>query len=201
MNSADNYLLEKIKLGDAQAIVDLINKYKDKVYYLGYRMLGNKEEAEDICQETFIKVYSNLDKYDKEYKFSTWVYKIATNLCIDRIRKNKRTIYSLDNNWNSEEDLDWYSTVPDKNLTPEDEVLLNEKNYLIQQSFNKLPVKYRTIMTLRYIDGLSLQEICDIVDLPITTVKTRLHRGREYMRKSLLENEIFKERSSYYELS
>lgn len=201
MNSVDINLINKVKSGDTQAIVELINKYKDKIYYLGYRMLGNKEEAEDICQETFIRVYSNLDKYDNKHRFSTWVYKIATNLCIDRIRKNKKTIYSLDSNWNNEEDLDWYSKVPDRSLTPEDEVVLNEQNFYIQQSFNKLPLKYRTIMTLRYIDGLSLQEICDIVDLPITTVKTRLHRGREYMRKSLLDKDIFKERSSYYELS
>ncbi|MGD9678192.1 MAG: RNA polymerase sigma factor SigW [Vulcanibacillus sp.] len=194
MNSADNILLEKIILGDSLAFTELINKYKDKIYYLGYRMLGNKEEAEDICQETFIRVYSNLNKYDSKHKFSTWVYKIATNLCIDRIRKNKQKIYSLDNNYNSEDELNGYSKLPDKKIMPEDQLILDEKNYYIQQSFNNLPVKYRTIMILRYIDELPLQEICNIVELPLTTVKTRLHRGREYMRKSLLDNDIFKER-------
>lgn len=196
MNSIDNNLINKVKSGDNQAIVKLVNLYKDKIYYLGYRMLGNKEEAEDICQETFIRVYTNIDKYNNKYKFSTWVYKIATNLCIDRIRKNKNIIYSLDNNLENNDNADWYTLVPDSGLNPEEEVILNEQNNSIQQSFEKLPVKYRAIMILRYVDELTLQEISEVLDLPITTIKTRLHRGREYMRNNLLSDNVFKERSS-----
>lgn len=194
MNSIDNKLIDKVKSGDNQAIAKLINLYKDKIYFLGYRMLGNKEEAEDICQETFIRVYTNIDKYDNKHKFSTWVYKIATNLCIDRIRKNKKTIFSLDNN-GDDENIDWHSIVPDSGLNPEEETILNEQKHLIQVSFEKLPVKYRAIMTLRYVDELTLQEISEVLDLPVTTIKTRLHRGREHMRNNLLNENVIKERS------
>ncbi len=193
MSSVDKELIEKVKLGDEQAITMLINLYKDKIYFLGYRMLGNKEEAEDICQETFIRVYTNIDKYDDNHKFSTWVYKIATNLCIDRIRKNKKNVFSLDNNGDKGENIDLYSIVPDSGLNPEEEVILNEQKNLIQLSFEGLPIKYRTIMILRYVDELKLQEISEILDLPVTTIKTRLHRGREHMRGNLVNNNLIKE--------
>jgi len=193
MSSVDKELIEKVKLGDEQAITMLINLYKDKIYFLGCRMLGNKEEAEDICQETFIRVYTNIDKYDDNHKFSTWVYKIATNLCIDRIRKNKKNVFSLDNNGDKGENIDLYSIVPDSGLNPEEEVILNEQKNLIQLSFEGLPIKYRTIMILRYVDELKLQEISEILDLPVTTIKTRLHRGREHMRGNLVNNNLIKE--------
>lgn len=196
MNSVDKELIRKAKQGDNQAIAKLINLYKDKIYFLGYRMLGNKEEAEDICQETFIRVYTNIDKYNDKHKFSTWLYKIATNLCIDRIRKNKKNIFSLDNNGDNGENIDWYSVVPDSRLNPEEEAIMNEQKHLIQLSFEGLPVKYRTIMILRYVDELTLLEISEVLDLPVTTIKTRLHRGREYMRANLVTNNLIKERSS-----
>lgn len=199
MEILETELIENAKSGDLEAYAEIIKLYKTKIYNVCYRILGSREEAEDISQETFIKVYSNLDKYNREYKFSTWVYKIATNLCIDRIRK-KKPIYSLDNKWDDEEAMDWYSTIPDHGKTPEEVVIANEQSKLIQEVFIRLPIKYRTIMTLKYVNELSLQEISKIVNLSISTVKTRLHRGREYARQLLMVNDAFKERSSHYEL-
>lgn len=196
MDAVDIALIKRAKLGDKQAFERLINLYKDKIYFHGYRMLGNKEEAEDICQETFLRVYINIDKYNEKFKFSTWVYKIATNLCIDRIRKNKKNVFSLDDNSFNDDNIDWYSIVPDARVNTEEEIILNEQKSIIQKCFEGLSVKYRTIMTLRYVDGLTLQEISKITELPVTTIKTRLHRGREYMRGNLINNNLINERIS-----
>lgn len=192
-------LIKKAKYGDIEAFAHIINIYKNKIFSICYRMLGNKEEAEDISQETFLKVYSNLEKYNEKYKFSTWIYKVATNLCIDRIRKRK-PIYSLDSDWDNDEAIDWYSIIADKGKTPEEVLIDNEQSNLVQEIFIRLPIKYRTIMTLRYVNELSLQEISEVVGLPTSTVKTRLHRGREYARQFLMVNDVYGERSNHNEL-
>jgi len=189
MNFIDKQLVKKAKTGDKQAFTDLVNEYKDKIYNLAYRMLGNKQEAEDISQDTFLRVYSNLDKYDETHKFSTWIYRIASNLSIDRIRKKKPSVF-LDAEWKDEEGLDWYSRLPNDNKTPEEELLLDEQQRLIQEALLSLPEKYRLIMILKYMEDRSIQEISTITDTSLATVKTRLHRGREYLRKQLLHNEM-----------
>lgn len=194
MNFVDKKLVKKTKAGDKQAFTELVNLYKDKIFNLSYRMLGNTHEAEDISQDTFLKVFTNIEKYDEQYKFSTWIYRIATNLCIDRIRK-KKADFSLDNNWNEEDGMDWYSRLSNENMTPEEEVIINERDQKIQKAILELPPKYRVIMNLRYMEELSIQEISDVVNLSISTVKTRLHRGREHLRKELLEIANIKEGS------
>lgn len=200
MEFVDKKLVERAKTGDNRAFEELMYMYKDKIYYLAYRMLGNSQEAEDIGQETFLRVYTNLHRYDDQHKFSTWIYRIATNLCIDRIRKKKAN-YSLDDYRNEEEGMDWYSTIPDDNKTPEEEVIYLEEQDTIQRALLKLPPKYRVIMSLKYVQDLSVQEISDIVNLSTATVKTRLHRGREYLRKQLIESGNVREGRGQYELS
>lgn len=151
---------------------------------MAYRMLNNRQEAEDVVQDTFMRVYNNLERYDDTMKFSTWIYRIATNLCIDRLRKRK-PIYSLDAESSEYEGLDGYSMIPSDNRTPESELLLSETQRIIHQAIDTLPPKYKTVMILRYIHELSLQEVGDILDMPVTTIKTRVHRGREFLRKKL----------------
>lgn len=158
--------------------------YKDKLYHLGYRMTGNRQEAEDVVQETFLRVYKNLDRYDESQKFSTWIYRIATNLCIDRLRKRK-AVYSLDAESSDHEGLDGYAMLPSDGKTPESELLLSETQRLIHDAIATLPVKYKSVMILRYLQELSLQEISDVLDMPVTTIKTRVHRGREFLRRKL----------------
>lgn len=151
---------------------------------MAYRMLSNRQEAEDVVQDTFLRVYKNLDRYDDTLKFSTWIYRIATNLCIDRLRKRKPS-YSLDAESTEHEGLDGYSMVPSDNRTPETELLLSDTQQIIHTAINSLPPKYKSVMTLRYMQDLSLQEIGDVLDMPVTTIKTRVHRGREFLRKKL----------------
>jgi len=158
--------------------------YKDKIYHLGYRMLGNSGEAEDVVQDTFLRVYTNLDRYDENQKFSTWIYRIATNLCIDRLRKRKPN-YSLDAEMPDGEGADWYSMLPSDQDTPEEETVLSETQHQIRKAIDTLPEKYKSVVILRYLHDLSLQEIGDVLKMPVTTVKTRVHRGREFLRKKL----------------
>lgn len=170
--------------GDQQAFGEIVGLYQDKLYHMAYRMLGSRQEAEDAVQDAFLRVYRNLDRYDDTMKFSTWIYRIATNLCIDRLRKRKPT-YSLDADTTEHEGLDGYSMIPSDNRTPESEVLLSETQQIVHKAIETLPAKYKSVMVLRYMHDLSLQEIGDVLDMPVTTIKTRVHRGREFLRKKL----------------
>nr|WP_156283929.1 RNA polymerase sigma factor SigW [Paenibacillus sp. NEAU-GSW1] len=177
--------LAKLALkGDQRAFAELVELYQDKLFHMAYRMLNNRQEAEDVVQETFLRVHKNLERYDESLKFSTWIYRIATNLCIDRLRKRKPT-YSLDAESSEHEGLDGYSMIPSDNRTPESEMLLSETQRIIHEAIESLAPKYKTVMMLRYIQELSLQEISDVLDMPVTTIKTRVHRGREFLRKKL----------------
>jgi RNA polymerase sigma-70 factor, ECF subfamily len=179
-----NRKIKQVKKGDQDAFAEIVEYYKDKVYQLCYRMLGNAHEAEDSAQEAFIRAYVNIHSYDSTKKFSTWLYRIATNLCIDRIRKKKPDYY-LDAEISGTDGLDMYSQIPAKQELPEDELEKLELHEQIQQEILKLPEKYRSVIVLKYVDELSLKEISDILELPVGTVKTRIHRGREALRNKL----------------
>lgn len=176
--------IRQIKNGDQNAFAEIVEIYKDKVFQLCYRMLGNRHEAEDIAQEAFIRAYVNIHSYDLNKKFSTWLYRIATNLSIDRIRKKKPDYY-LDAEIAGSEGLTMYSQVAADVALPEDELESMELQALIQSEILKLPEKYRSVIVLKYIEEFSLKEIGDILDLPVGTVKTRIHRGREALRHQL----------------
>lgn len=184
MDFVEKRLIQRAKRGERDAFAELIEIYKDKIFQLAYRMVGNRQDAEDIAQETFLRVYANLNSYDENYKFSTWIYRIATNLCIDRGRK-KRPDFYLDAEVETGDGLDWYSRLSSQDKTPEDKVVTQELQETVQDALSQLQPKYRSIMILRYIEDLSLQEISEIVKLPVTTIKTRIHRGREALRSKL----------------
>ncbi|MFX3636058.1 MAG: RNA polymerase sigma factor SigW [Candidatus Pristimantibacillus sp.] len=184
MNILEARLARLALKGDQRAFAELVTLYQDKLFHMAYRMLNNRQEAEDVVQEAFLRVHKNLERYDENLKFSTWIYRIATNLCIDRLRKRKPT-YSLDAESSEHEGLDGYSMIPSDNRTPESEMLLSETQRIIHEAIESLPPKYKTVMMLRYIQELSLQEISDVLDMPVTTIKTRVHRGREFLRKKL----------------
>ncbi|MCU9614987.1 RNA polymerase sigma factor SigW [Caldibacillus lycopersici] len=176
--------IKEVRKGDHNAFGEIVELYKSKVYQLCYRMLGNSHEAEDIAQEAFIRAYVNIDRYNIDRKFSTWLYRIATNLCIDRIRKKKPDYY-LDAEIAGTEGMNMYSQIAAEGMLPEDEVTSMELQALIQREILNLPEKYRSVIVLKYIEELSLNEISEILDMPLGTVKTRIHRGREALRKQL----------------
>lgn len=176
--------IKQVLKGDQNAYAEIVEIYKDKVFQLCYRMLGNRHEAEDMAQEAFIRAYINIASFNINLKFSTWLYRIATNLCIDRIRKKKPDYY-LDAEVSGTDGLTMYSQVAADTALPEDEVESIELQESIQREISKLPEKYRSVIVLKYIEELSLNEISEILDMPLGTVKTRIHRGREALRHQL----------------
>lgn len=184
MHFVETRLAKLARNGDRAAFEELVQLYRDKIYHLAYRMLGNRQEAEDAVQETFLRVYLNLERYDETQKFSTWIFRIGTNLCIDRLRKKKPN-YSLDAELPDGEGGDWYSMLPSEEPLPEDQIVLSETQAQIRQAIEMMPDKYKSVVVLRYLQDMSLQEIGDVLDMPVTTVKTRVHRGREFLRMQL----------------
>ncbi|MBM4765408.1 RNA polymerase sigma factor SigW [Bacillus sp. B15-48] len=176
--------ISEVVKGDRNAFAEIVELYKDKVFQLCYRMLGNRHDAEDIAQEAFIRAYVNIQSFNQTKKFSSWIYRIATNLCIDRIRK-KKPDYFLDAEVPGTEGLTMYSQVSSQQALPEDQLESMELQETVQREITKLPEKYRTVIVLKYMEELSLNEISEILDLPLGTVKTRIHRGREALRQQL----------------
>ncbi|MCM3768106.1 RNA polymerase sigma factor SigW [Neobacillus niacini] len=176
--------IKQVIKGDQDAFGEIVEIYKNSVYHLCYRMLGNSHEAEDIAQEAFLRAYVNIKSFNQDLKFSTWLFRIATNLCIDRIRKKKPDYY-LDAEVAGTEGLTMYSQIPSDTELPEKELESLELQETVQKEILKLPEKYRSAIVLKYIEDLSLNEISEILDLPLGTVKTRIHRGREALRQQL----------------
>lgn len=183
LDTLERWLVRSAKKGNMRAFVEIVELYKDKIFYLAYRMLSNRYEAEDVVQDTFLRIYCNLDRYDESQKFSTWIYRIGTNLCIDRLRKRKPS-YSLDAE-NDQEGIDGYAVISSDDNTPESYLLISEMQQMVHEALESLPEKYKIVMTLRYLKDMSLQEISDVLNIPVTTIKTRVHRGREFLRKKL----------------
>ncbi|WP_347861690.1 RNA polymerase sigma factor SigW [Salimicrobium sp. PL1-032A] len=176
--------IKEVKKGNTQAFEDVVSFYQNKVYFICFRMVGNKQEAEDLAQEAFIRAFTNLESFDERRKFSTWLYRIATNLTIDRIRKKKPDYY-IDAEIKGTEGLDMHDQLATDEALPEEQVENLELRGYIQTEITALPPKYRSVIVLRFLEELSLQEISEVLDMPVGTVKTRIHRGREILRKKL----------------
>ena len=176
--------IKQVIKGDQEAFGEIVEIYKNSIFQLCFRMLGNRHEAEDIAQEAFIRAYVNINSFNQDLKFSTWLFRIATNLCIDRMRKKKPDHY-LDAEVKGTEGLTMYSQIPSNTRLPEEELESLELHETVQKEILKLPDKYRSAIVLKYMEELSLNEISEILDLPLGTVKTRIHRGREALRQQL----------------
>ncbi|WP_117161623.1 RNA polymerase sigma factor SigW [Paraliobacillus sp. X-1268] len=184
MDAKIKQIIKQVKKGDQSAFEDIVILFQDKVYQICYRIIGNMHEAEDLAQEAFIRAYVNIHSFDENRKFSTWLFRIATNLTIDRIRK-KKPDYFLDAEIKGTDGLDMYSQLSADEALPEEEVESLELQSYIQQQIMDLPTKYRSVIALRFVDEMSLAEISEILNIPVGTVKTRIHRGREALRKRL----------------
>lgn len=176
--------IKQVKKGDQSAYEDVVNHFQHRIYHHCYRMIGNAHEAEELAQEAFIRAYVNIHSFDHNRKFSTWLYRIATNVTIDRLRKRKPDLY-LDAEIPQTDGLNMYAQLPNEDRLPDEEVEgLELKQYIYQEIENLSPI-YRSIINLRYLEEFSLKEISEILDIPLGTVKTRIHRGREMLRKKL----------------
>ncbi len=184
MKQNDSDLISRAKSGDSKAYDLLLQKYKNSVYNLVYRMVRDIQEAEDLTQEAFIKAFNSLKQFNEEYAFSTWLYKIATNNCIDYFRKRKLQTYSLDKPIQYK-DSEIQQDIPDPELNPEKSVLATERSRIIREAIKTLPEKYYTAIVLRHTEEKSYEEIAEILGLPIGTVKARIFRAREMLNKAL----------------
>ncbi len=175
----DLVLVEKVLNGDKIAFGELIEKYQKQIYSLTYRLTNNADDAQDLAQEVFIKVYQVLSKYDKDRPFFPWLYRVATNVCYTELRRKPNGEVSL------EKVIEVGSLIPISPEQPEEEYVQNETQELVQQALAALPENYRIPMVLRYLEELSYQEIADAMELPLTTIETRLYRGRILLQKKL----------------
>lgn len=182
MDFVETRLAQLSRNGDRRAFGELVDLYRDKIQRLAVKMLKNTQDSEDIVQETFIRVYLNLYRYDDTKRFSTWIYQIGKNLCIDLLRKKKET-YSLDADITEDYGLTRYETLSNEENSPETRAIETEAKEAVNKIIQTLPEKYKSVLILHYIHDMSLQEIGNELKMPVTTVKTRLHRGRDMMRK------------------
>lgn len=180
---ADEVLMGRAQMGDVRAFADLVERYKDPMFNLAFRMLRDRQEAEDIAQETFLHVFRALGRFQAGERFSPWIYRIATNLCLDKLRRSKGVSISLDAPKGPEADV--YLQVVDPGDGPEEALELSELKGDVQKAVDALPERYRAIVILRHLHDRSYEEIAQIVDLPLGTVKTRLFRAREILRRWL----------------
>lgn len=176
MERSDYEIIQLCLKGNQDAFAELVNRYKKLVYTIVYRMINDKEEASDIAQEVFIKLYRSLDRYNPEYRFSTWAVKIATNLCLDVLRKKRIETISVDEMI--------YQPGHDEN--PEAVYLKIERKEQISKAINALPEKYKLPIVLFHQYGLSYEEICKTLNEPMSIVKNRLHRARHMLRDKLV---------------
>ena len=191
MTTNDQILINQIIEGDAKAFGILVNRYKDLVFTLAMRMLKNREEAEEVSQDTFVKTYRSLNKFKGDSKFSTWIYKVAYNSCLDRIKKNKKYLNDIEINEFTEHQVKTVNNAFDA-------LVEEERNQLIQDCLHLLPSDDSFLLTLYYFEEQSLDEIADIVGISANNVKVKLFRSRKKL-ASILKDRLEPEIIEYYE--
>jgi len=178
-NAKNDYnLVLKAKDGSQKAYADLMQRYKDSIYFMSLKMVNNKEDAMDITVETFAKAFEKLDKYQPEFAFSTWLFRVATNNCIDFLRKKKLNTVSI----NTLDDEDEQPIqIKSDTLNPEESSIKKQQSEELKLLIGSLPQRYRTLIVLRYFDEQSYEEIAQQLSLPLGTVKAQLFRAKQLL--------------------
>ncbi|MCL6257866.1 sigma-70 family RNA polymerase sigma factor [Aquiflexum sp. TKW24L] len=166
---------------DQQAYAMLMKRYKKAVYFMILKMIRDTDDAEDLTMEAFAKAFKNLHKFKKDYTFSTWLFRIATNNTIDFIRKKKLKTMSLNTSMTDDGGNSVTIDVEDDDNNPQDEYIRSQRIEMVRIFVDKLPAKYRKLVELRYFDELSYEEIAQELEKPLGTVKAQLHRSRELL--------------------
>jgi len=167
--------------GDQKAYAELMKNYRDSLYFMLLKMTNNPHDAEDLTIEAFGKAFKKLHQYTPDYAFSTWLFKIASNNCIDFIRKKKKYTFSIDQNFDDEQGTELANKIPSQTLDPEEELVKQQKIKLMHEVVDKLKPHYRTLIELRYFKEFSYDEIATELNLPLGTVKAQLFRAREFL--------------------
>lgn len=187
-NLPDADVVNLAQRGNEGAFRELIRRYERPVFSLIYRMVRDSAAAEDLAQDSFIKVLNHLDKYRPEFKFSSWLFKIANNVAIDFLRKRQLDTISIDGSPHASTAAEVEATsieLSDGAESPLDELASRELGAIIEQAIAKLRPEYRNCIMLRHVEGRSYEEIAATLDLPLGTVKTYIHRARHQLREAL----------------
>ncbi len=175
--------------GDQKAYAELMSRYKDSIYYMLLKMVNNRDDAEDLTIEAFGKAFRNIRQYTPDYAFSTWLFKIATNNCIDFIRKKRKLLLSIDRGFENEDGQDMSLEVKSEGPDPEDVMMKKQKVLMMRDVVDKLKPRYRRLVELRYYQELSYEEIAVELGLPLGTVKAQLFRAREFLYQIMKNSE------------
>lgn len=186
--ATDQEVVALARVGEQAAYRELIRRYERPLFSLLYRMVRDRELAEDLAQETFVKVLNAIDSYRPEFKFSSWIFKIANNAAIDHLRRRELTTLSIDGSPHALTPEAVEATalqIGDRQETPLDAVEARELGGEIEAAIGRLRPEYRSCILLRHVEGRSYDEIAEILSLPLGTVKTYIHRARNELRRSL----------------
>jgi RNA polymerase sigma-70 factor (ECF subfamily) len=184
----DRELVERCLLKDQKGYQLLLDRYRRPVYGIVRRMVANDEEAQDLAQEAFIRAFRNLEQFDRNRSFSNWLFRIATNLCIDHHRKRKiKTVPLVRTDRDGEEQREM--DAPDTGDTPAEEYSDRERGRRLSEVIESLPPLYRVVIQLRHIESRSYDEIAEILELPLGTVKARIHRAHRLLREKLVRRD------------
>ncbi len=180
-NISDEVLVAQVLKGEKTAFGDLIRRYEKQVYSFAYNLTNNKDDAQDFAQEAFIKIYKNLHKYDKSKPFFPWMYKVATNVCYSKLKQIKPKVSEV----SLEKVIEFSPLIPDRATSPEEYSQTREIQRLVNQAIAELPEKYRVPLVLKYLEDMSYKEISENMEIPVSTIETRLYRGRALLQKRL----------------
>ncbi|HWQ76060.1 MAG TPA: sigma-70 family RNA polymerase sigma factor [Syntrophomonas sp.] len=193
MNS-EQQLVKRTLHGETYAFEELVNTYQNKVYMLAYRYMGNEDDANDLAQEAFIKAYRSLRSFKGDSSFGTWIYRITTNVCLDELRRRKRKIVplSLDEPLATLDGDDIEREIVDQSLAVD--VLFEQKEFTqnLQLLLDEMKPEHKTVIVLRDVMELSYEEIADVLNCSIGTVKSRISRARGVLQKKLVQRELLK---------
>ena len=177
----DLELVESAIIGDQSAYAELMDRYRESIYFMMLKMVNNTDDADDLTIEAFGKAFNRLKQYSPSYAFSTWLYKIASNNCIDFIRKKRIKITSMDTGIANSEGDRIYIDAKSDNKDPEEVAIHKQKVLLMRELVGKLKPRYRLLVEKRYFEELSYDEISQELNLPLGTVKAQLFRARDFL--------------------
>ncbi len=183
----DLALVEAAIKGDQSAYAELMDRYRDSIYFMMLKMVKNSDDADDLTIEAFGKAFNRLKQYSPNYAFSTWLFKIASNNCIDFIRKKRLKVTSMDSGIKTDDGQTMYIDARSSAKDPEQEVMHNQKVKHMRELVSKLKPRYRVLVEKRYFEELSYEEISQELDLPLGTVKAQLFRARDFL-ANMMEN-------------
>ncbi len=185
MSDQERLLIKSSKSGDIQSFEELISIYEKKAYNIALRIMGNEEDAKDMTQEAFVRIFKSIANFKEQSAFSTWMYRIVTNVCLDEMRKRKNEkLISIDSGFETE-DGEIKLELKSNSETPEEAYHRKENKQVIVGAINELNDEYKSVIVLRDVQGFSYEEIASILSCSIGTVKSRINRGRNLLKDKL----------------